>query len=212
MEQSKIYLDSFLKNPQNPMYMMTPEFDNQMIKLSDLELSNFENQIVEDLKKSKRIYSEQNHKYRVRLIMNQVMKDYDLWVNKKNLFKYGANHLTRGESFLANFDIGNLVTNITESNYKESFHIMIVGESGFLGSPFRPFPENAVDSENGFYLSYLKPFFKITEGKEWYVFNLIPLRKALVKNKLKLENKNLERAIEGYDILIIIPEVTAAKF
>jgi len=211
MEQSRVQLDSFLKNPQSPMFMMTPNFDSELEKLSELKLSALENQIIEDLKLSKTIYMEQNHKLRVRLIMNQVMKDYSKWVDAKNLFKYGANHLTRGESFLSNYDIGNLVTNITEANYRESLHIMIVGESGFLGSPFRGFPSNPVDAEKGFYTSYLKPFFNVTEGKDWFVFDLRPLRKEVFRKKLEIQNLNLERTIRGYDLLIIIPEVSAAK-
>ena len=212
MTQSKGHLDRFLQNPKNPMFMMTPEFDVELNKLSRLNLSEKEHQIIEDLKRSKTIYKEQNHYMRVRLIMKQVMKDYPLWVNAKNLFKYGANHLTRGESFLGNYDIGNLVTNITESNDNSSFHLMIVGERGFLGSPFRGFPASPVDSKKGFYLSYLQDFFKITEGNNWYVFNLLPLRQALNKNALTIDNENLIRVIKGYDALVIIPEVTAAGF
>ena len=102
------------------------------------------------MKKSITIYKEQNHRLRIKLILNQLMKDYPLWKDSKNLFKYGANHMTRGESFLTVFDIGNMVANITKSNYEESFHIMIVGESGMMGSIFKSFPPNPVDAENGF--------------------------------------------------------------
>ena len=88
---------------------------------------------------------------------------------------------------------------------------MIVGESGMQGTPFKTFPPKPVDPD-GFYLSYLKPFFKITEGKEWHLFDLKPLRKAVHKKELSVDNLNLLRVIKGYDALIIIPEVTAAKF
>ena len=211
-KQSKLHLEAFYLNPQNPMYFMTPGFSEQLEKLEALELSPKEDIILDDMKRSVIVYKEMNHKKRVNLIMNQLMKDYPIWNHKKNLFKYGANHLTRGESFLGNFDIGNLVTNITESNYQESYHIMIVGESGMLGSALKSFPPSPVNIETGFYLSYLKPFFAITKGDQWHVFNLKPLRKAIKKKQLSIDDLNLLRAIKGYDTLVIIPEVTAAKF
>ena len=47
------------------------------------------------------------------------MNDYENWNGKRNLFKYGANHMARGESFLTVTDIGNLVANIAEANYEK---------------------------------------------------------------------------------------------
>jgi len=212
IEQSRLHLEKFYENPANPMYFMTAEFSKHLQDLQLLDLSETEDLIIADMQRSVVIYKEQNHRKRVQLILHQLMKDYPKWNQAKNLFKYGANHMARGESFLTVFDIGNVVANITESNYEQSFHIMIIGESGMLGSPFKTFPPNPVDTENAFYLSYLKPFFKITQGSEWHMFNMIPLRKAVEKNRLKIENSNLLRVIKGFDVLVVIPEVTAAKF
>ena len=214
IEQSKKLLDDFYNNSHNPMsmYFMTPEFLEQLNKLEQLDLSEEEDHIINDMRLSVSIYKEQNHSKRVKLLLNQLMKDYPKWKNSKNLFKYGANHLARGESFLTVFDIGNMVANITKSNFEESFHIMIVGESGFLGSIFEMFPPTEIDIENGFYLSYLKPLFNITEGNQWHLFNMEPIRKAVEKNHLKIDNVNLLRVVKGYDALIIIPKVTPAKF
>ena len=139
------------------------------------------------------------------------MKDYSKWKNSKNLFKYGANHLARGESFLTVHDIGNVVANVTKSNYEESFHIMIIGKTGMQGAPFETFPPTPVNSVNG-RLSSLKPFYDLVQGKEWHSFNMIPVREALEKGELHIDNKTLLRAIKGYDVLVIIPEVTAAEF
>ncbi|WP_157473042.1 hypothetical protein [Eudoraea adriatica] len=213
IEKSLIEFERFHEVTKNPltMYFMTSEFLDDINKLEALVLSEEEDMIIADMKESVTIYKEQNHRKRVRLILNQLMKDYPEWKNSKNLFKYGANHMARGESFLTTFDIGNMVANITESNYQESFHIMIIGESGALGSPFKSFPPNPIDIENGFYLSYLKPFFNITKGTNWKMFNLIPLRKMVERRKLQLDNINLLRVIKGFDILVIVPEVTPAK-
>ena len=214
IEQSKLFYEDFLKNTHNPMtmYFMSSDFLMQLDKLEELELTEEEHQIINDMRLSVSIYKEQNHNKRVKLILNQLMKDYPKWKDSKNLFKYGANHLARGESFLTVYDIGNMVSNITKSNFQESFHIMIVGESGFLGSIFEIFPPSEVDTENGFYLSYLKPLFRITEGNQWHLFNMETIRKAIEKNHLKIDNVNLLRVVKGYDVLVIIPEVTPAKF
>lgn len=207
-QMKKFYEDT---NDFMTIYFMTQEFNEDLQRLTNLELSQQEKQIIEDMKRSVSIYKTQSHKNRINLILNQLMKDYPVWKDSKNLFKYGANHLTRGETFLQVYDVGNVVANITESNYEESFHIMIVGESGTVGSILKNFPPEPVDIEKGFYTSYLKPFFKITEGDQWHLFDLVPLRKMVKKGKLKIENENLLRAVKGYDALVIIPELTPAK-
>ena len=212
MLQSKLHLESFLENPKNPMFFMTEAFDLELNKLDSLQLSDNENQIIDDLKISKIIYKPGGHKKRIQLMKHYLMKTYPKWANSKNLFKYGAMHLARGESFLTIYDIGNLIANIAESNYQSSFHVMIIGESGMNGSPFRTFPHSKVNTEKGL-LKSLKPFFEITESeKGWYVFDLIPARKLLSKQNLKVEDITLLRLLKGYDALVVIPELTPAGF
>ncbi|WP_299366697.1 hypothetical protein [Winogradskyella sp.] len=212
-KDSENALNQFYEKTKNPMtmHLFSDKFTEQLNALEALGLSHYELEIFSAMRKSVKIYKEQNHYYRVKLILNQLMKDYPQWKDSPTLFKYGATHLTRGESQLGNYDIGNLVANITESNFEETFHIMVVGESGQLGSIFKIFPPRTVDKENDFYLSYLKPFFEQTDDSQWHVFNLRPLRKQILRAKLKIDNLNLERVIRGYDALVIIPEVTAAK-
>lgn len=135
VEQLKRYYEDFLKNTKNPMtmYFMSSDFLIQLDKLEELDLSEEEVKIIKDMRMSVSIYKEQDHYKRVKLILNQLMKDYPKWKDAKNLFKYGANHMARGESFLTVYDLGNIVSNITKSNFQESFYIIIVGESGFRG-------------------------------------------------------------------------------
>ena len=210
-EKSKAHLDEFLTNPQNPMYFMTPSFGEDLSKLQDLDLSPIEDEIIDKMRLSVEIYRKQSHRIRVQLIKHHLMQDFDKWKGKRNLFKYGANHMARGESFLTVTDIGNLVANIAEANYEKSFHIMILGESGMQATAFETFPASPIDP-NGFYLKHLQPFFQITEGNDWAVFDLVPLRKELERGKLTIENQNLIRSIKGFDVLILIPKVTAAGF
>lgn len=210
-EQSKEHLDKFLENPNNPMYFMTPAFGEVLSKLSNLDLSPREDEIIEKMRLSIEIYQKQSHRIRVQLIKHHLMQDFNKWNGKRNLFKYGANHLARGESLLTVTDIGSMVADFSEANYQKSYHIMILGESGMQGSPFDTFPASPIDP-NGLYLKHLQPFFQLTEGSDWAVFDLVPLRKELERGKLTIENQNLIRSIKGFDVLILIPEVTAAGF
>lgn len=138
------------------------------------------------------------------------MKNYAAWADKKNLFKFGANHMPKGESLLKIYDIGNLVNNIADSKFKKSLHIIIVGKSGMQASPFKGFPATKVD-ENGDDLKVLKPFFPLVTDKQWHSFDMLPLRKALEEKQINCTD-GLRRIINGYDYLVIIPEVTAGKF
>ncbi|MEO6639158.1 MAG: hypothetical protein ABIN25_12850 [Ginsengibacter sp.] len=156
------------------------------------------------------IYKEQSHHLRVQLIKNQLMKNYTAWGDKKNFFKFGANHLPKSESLLKICDLGNLVNDIADSKFKKSLHIIIVGKAGMQASPFKGFPATKVD-ENSDDLKVLKPFFSLVTGKDWHCFDMLPLKKALEEKQINC-TEGLRRIINGYDYLVIIPEVTAAEF
>lgn len=210
-DSSKVYFDNFLKDQKKPFYLLTDDFAKNVDKLSLLKLSTQETKIIDALKLSAKIYKSQSHKLRVQLMKNQLMQTYDSWSGKRNLFKYGANHLTKGESFLDVYDIGNLVSNINDGNFKSSLHIMILGISGTEASPFEGFPAENIDT-NSSMLKTLKPITKIVDGEEWCCFDLLPLRKELNEGRLKITDIKMQRIIKGYDLLVIIPKVTASKF
>lgn len=194
------------------MYLMTPEFSEKIKVLQQLKLSSQEQEILNAILKSVDIYKSgrKGHKKRVQLLKHNVMKDYNVWKDKKNLFKYGAVHMPKGESLLTVYDIGNLVNNISEANNKKALHIVIVGQSGTLGQPFRIFPEKPMNVNEWPY-KHMKPFFT-TKSKNWRVFDLRTIKKQLKKQKIKVDNTTLSRIINGYDLLVVIPKVTAAKF
>lgn len=211
-ERSKIQFEKFLSDPgNNPMYMMLSDFSDQLLKLKELKLTPREQDIISKLEISKDIYTTQSHKKRVQLIKHHLMNDFEKWNGKRNLFKYGANHMARGESFLTVTDIGNIMANVAEASYQESFHLMILGESGMQATAFETFPAQPINPD-GFYLKHLKPFFELTNDQQWAVFDLVPIRKQLENGKLKIEDENLIRTIKGFDVLILVPEVSAARF
>ena len=211
VKESTLHLNKFMDNPENPMYFMTPGFKEKIRELKALELSDNEAMIIADMQTSLNIYQSEGHPRRIQLLKRQLMKDYPVWKDSKNLFKYGAMHMARGESFLTIRDIGNMIANLSESNNQSSFHIMIIGESGETGAPFKSFPASPVDIENG-HFSNLKPFFDLTKGDKWHVFDLRPIRKAIENGQIDIDDVNLLRTIKGFDALVIVPKMTAAGF
>lgn len=210
-DKSKEHFEHFLKNQNNPMYMLTADYEKDLTELAQLKLSNYEAEIVKKMKLTAKIYKEQNHHLRIQLMKNQLMENYADWKDKKNFFKFGAGHLPKGESFLKIYDIGNLINNIADSKFSSSLHILIIGKSGFQGSPFKGFPQQAIDP-NSHNLSALKPFFDVVVNQnDWYCLPMSPLRKKVESGEIKTTTQ-LARIINGFDYVIIIPKATAAKF
>ncbi|MCE6990295.1 hypothetical protein [Dyadobacter sp. CY323] len=209
--QSKTHFENFLKDPSKPFYMLTPDFEKRLAILSSMDLSAGETEIIDKLKLTARIYKQQNHHLRIQLIKSQLMEKYGEWENKKSLFKYGSVHLPKGESLLDIYDIGNLIHNVADSKFQQSFHIMIIAKSGFQASPFKGFPDSPIDA-GGNELKTLKPIFDINSGPNWQCFDLAALNSKIVKSKIRVESKRMTQILEGYDLLIVIPAATPAKF
>lgn len=210
-DQSKSHFAAFLKSQKSPFYLLTDDFEKNINELSTLALSPGEKKIIAALKLTAKIYKSQNHHLRIQLMKNQLMENYNDWVNKKNLYKYGANHAAKGESLLEIFDIGNLVNNVADSQFTNSMHMIIVGKSGLQASPFQGFPAGKIDENTG-HLKSLQPFLKLTQSKEWQCFDLVPIREAISSGKIKVTDVRLLRIIKGFDLLVVIPEVSAAQF
>lgn len=208
-KQSAIHFDQIIEG-EKP-YFLTDDFTKQLNTLDSLELSAYEQTVLKDLKLSQNIYLNGDHHLRVQLMKHNLMQNYELIPNSKNLYKYGAIHLPKGESLLEIQDIGSLVNNIADSEFESSLHIMIIGKSGIQGVPIKGLEHQKLDS-NSNDLKHYKPFFDTMDKDEWYVFNTKKILKKITTNKLKIEDKTLERVIKGFDYLVVIPEVTPAKF
>ncbi len=199
------------KKNASDIYMFTDDFQEKLEQLLSLDLSVTEIEQLKALKLSSEIYLGSKHHLRIQWMKNQLMKEFSNWNSKKNIFKFGATHIPNGESFLEIYDIGNLVYNIEDSEFRKSLHIMIIGKGGYSGAPERDTPSQIVD-ENSEFLQKFKPFFNLVKGEEWHCFDLTPLKKAVSENKLTIEDITISRMIKGYDYLIVIPTVTPAKY
>ncbi|CAN5566122.1 hypothetical protein BH09BAC4_BH09BAC4_49850 [soil metagenome] len=204
-ERARVAADKFTSDMSQPTYMQSATFDQDVAELEKGPLSAHEKEILEGIKLSARIYKTQSHALRVQLMKHQLMTAYESAIkNKKVLVKMGAMHCARGESYLRVYDCGNLLSNLADSEYKTTFHIAIFGKDGVQGSPFKSLPAQKLDPYSGD-LKFIKPFFDATPKEEWAVFNLLPIRKALQSQKLKIDDIDLRRTILGYDALVIFP-------
>jgi len=177
-------------------YLLSKDCLQKIDSLLALKLSDKERKEIEDLKLSREIYVKRNHPLRIQLLKNILLTQLSDWKNKKNLFKFGAVHVPKGETILTKtdiYDIGNLVSNIEEANYRKSLHIMLIGKGD-------------EDDDTSF-----KSFLNVTKDEQWYCFDLRPLKKSILQNKLKIDDVYLSRVIKGYDYLIYIPKVTKSK-
>ncbi len=174
-------------------YLFSDDCLAKMNALSALNLSAKEKEQLEALKLSKELYVSRIHRLRVQYMKHLVFDKLPEWKDKKNLFKFGANHMPKGESLMEVFDIGNLVSNIEEANYRKSLHIMLIGKQQ---------GKTLAD------LDQYKSFLTVVNDDNWYAYDLRPLKQAISKNKLKVADVKLERIIKGYDYLVFIPEVT----
>jgi len=177
-------------------YLLSEDCLQKIDLLLQLKLSDKERKEIEDLKLSREIYVKRSHPLRIQLLKNILLTQMPDWKSKKNLFKFGAVHVPKGETILTKtdiYDIGNLISNIEEANYRKSLHIMLIGKGD-------------EDDDTSF-----KSFLNVAKDNQWYSFDLRPLKKSILQNKLKIDDIYLSRIIKGYDYLIYIPKVTKSK-
>lgn len=130
----------------------------------------------------------------------------------KTLFKFGALHVARGSSPLAGvFDLGNLALNLAQVQGQQSLHVLVAGRQGTKNIGFYPgnAPQNVQTYSNADE-DFVKPFFALSAGNSWQVFDLRPLRTALVNGRFWTSSQALYTILSGYDFVVIIPETTAA--
>lgn len=202
-QQAKEIYAQMIQNSKNlaikeekEFYLFSDDCLHKIDSLLQLRLSKEERKQIEDLKLSREIYLNRNHPLRIQLMKKQVLAAMPNWINKKNLFKFGAYHTPKGESLLEIFDIGNLVHTIEDAHFRSSLHIMLIGKS---------------EQENMDDLKLYDSFLKVVNSDDWHCFDLKPLQMVISENKLKIENPMLLRIIKGNDYLIYVPKFTRSK-
>ncbi|GAB2543428.1 hypothetical protein [Spirosoma aerophilum] len=204
-KRARLAAEKLTEDLSQPMYMQSAAFEQDLAALAKMPMSADEKEILDAIKLSARIYKTGSHSLRVQLMKHQLMSVYASAIkDKKVLVKMGAMHCARGESYLTVYDCGSLLANLAESEFKTSLHIAIFGKNGIQGSPFKGLPAHELDPYKGD-LAFIKPFFEATPTDSWVVFDLLPIRKALQRQTLTINDVNLRRTILGYDALVIFP-------
>ncbi|HEX8426012.1 hypothetical protein [Hymenobacter sp.] len=130
------------------------------------------------------------------------------------LFKFGAYHLGRGRSIWGDiYDVGNLAVNLADAHDQKTLHIFIMGKQGKKVTGQNPvdFSKNATNYAAADE-AMVKPFVAATPaGAAWQVFDLRPLRRAMLYNGMPVADQKLQATILGYDYVVIIPETTASQ-
>ncbi|NVO84392.1 hypothetical protein [Hymenobacter terrestris] len=179
-------------------------------------------QMVEDFAASAEIYrlfsvsGVRSHAMRVGLMKRNLLTELQPYQPTGQplppmLFKFGAVHAGRGISVLGDYyDVGNMALNLADVHDQKSLHIFIIGKQGTQVGGFDPddFAKNVAP----YSADPQSPFVAATPaGAAWQVFDLRPLRRALLRDKLTVSNAELEATILGYDYVVIIPETTASR-
>ena len=88
---------------------------------------------------------------------------------------------------------------------------MILGISGTQASPFEGFPKEDINPDSEI-MKTLRPITRTVDGPAWHCYDLLPLKTELDAGRLIVKDVKLQRIIRGYDLLVIIPKVTASEF
>jgi hypothetical protein len=181
---------------------------------------------IDALEQSAHVYRDQNDKpYDSNLARSQMMKRYFMAhyraAQKKEphpraMFRLGAFHSIRGLGPRNLLDIGNLASELAASNGSRSLHILVVPGGGEINRWF-PF----VDDEAARHTPYdakqelgevgaLPLLEASTAGEGW---SLYPTEWLRTQRALRQAGgADFERAVFGYDAVVVIPRVHAATF
>jgi len=128
---------------------------------------------------------------------------------KKVLVKFGDWHLYKGFNPLQQRDLGNYIAELAEGQGSASLHICVLGAKGThftYGGYARPGKlEKFVLDEDDEY-RWLKPAIDNQLPDAWTLYDLRKLR----FQKLGPLDPEMKRLIYGYDLLVIIPELSPA--
>jgi hypothetical protein len=210
------------------IFMMTAS-DEELNKLKDLlrtEGNATSQALIDALIKSRDIYQKnmngsgyESNRERALLMKSNFVTNYKQATQAdgappKVLFKFGAWHMYTGINPLRNNDMGNFITELADGQGTTSLHIAILGVKGSqlrfagIGRPYQPADFNLAEDKDSDFL-FLKPLFENLESEGWTMFDLRGLRKGF--SSLEPVDKEMERLIFGYDLLVLIPNATPSK-
>jgi hypothetical protein len=181
--------------------------------------------ILNEFMDSRRIYQihlqglADSNRVRAEMLKRHFMADY---TNFKHLspqprifIKFGAMHTGKGFSFLHQRDLGNFIAEQADLEQTQSLHILALGARGVhfypsgYGKATLPQPFDLMNDEQWSWLSpALQQQFSQEAGVSQNTMTLFDLRELRFRH-LDLPS-DWEHIVYSYDLLIIVPEFTAA--
>ncbi len=204
-------------NPGELLMMSAP--DEEFTRINELlkkEGNAHAQRLMRGLIASRQIYKhnmaapKNSNRERALLMKQTFMQDYNVAVKNgrsKVLLKFGDWHLYKGFNPLQNNDIGNFITELADGQVTKALHIIILPVTGTrlrfagVGRPYTPESFKMLDDND---YKFMQPFVDDAGSEGWTVFDLRKLRGEAISDS------NLHRLVLGYDLLVLIPEATAA--
>lgn len=205
--------------------------DSCMLRLSSVDLASLQSavdatgnpraqQLAAALVKTQHIYSQHEtgksyeaNRERALLLKSNFLAQYRQLSQRigrppRVLLKFGGNHLFRGFDQTNQNDLGNFITEFADGVGTRSLHILVLGMRGADETEFGPGQPNrpvAKDAAPGLFA----PLYAEAYPAAWTAFDLRPLRREF--DSLGPVDREIERLIFGYDLLVLIPEVNASR-
>lgn len=188
--------DAILKRDANPK---ANDLFHELIESHEIYLKNMQG-------------SPESNYQRARLLKSTLHRDMESSASEgpqKVLVKFGDWHLYKGFNPLHQRDLGNYIAEMADAQGTTSLHICILGAKGthrlFAGYAMPTRLEKFVMDEDPDY-RWLKPATDNQLRGSWTLYDLRKLRFT----KFDHLDPDMERLIYGYDLLVIVPELTPA--
>jgi hypothetical protein len=174
--------------------------------------------MLQELLESREIYREfeaephDANARRAQLLKENFLHDYEAARGQDKpqrvLFKFGDWHLYKGINPLHQRDLGNFIAEFADGQDRTSLHILVLGARGthalFSGYD-RPLKLEAFVMDEDEDYRWLRPAINVQRIGSWTLFDLRRLR--FTQPGL---DADWQRVIYGYDLLVLIPELTPA--
>ena len=180
--------------------------------------------IVAELRASASIYRDNNaaplRSNRSRsLMMKRLFMQYYRAAQAKTptpraLLRMGAYHTSRGLTRTGQFDIGNLASELAESNGGHSFHVLIVPASGTVNRHRIFLADESLraapyDGKKELEVLGVAPLLAQAHADRWTIFDLEPIRS--MRGAREAGGAEFMRLVYAYDAVVVIDPATAAR-
>src|SRR5262245_43806513 len=176
------------------------------------------NTLLHELMESREIYRKnlsgdavESNEQRARLLKRNLRAHLEAGGNGRGkiLVKFGNSHLYKGFNEIEQRDLGNYIAETADSEGLNSLHICVLGAKGvhrIYGGYNRPEKLEPFSIGEGDFYTWLKPAVDNQLPNAWTLYDL---RKLRFKHFSSIDPE-MDRLIYGYDLLVILPEITPA--